>query len=727
MDRMRCYALQAGQSDPTIYFFPIGHDDPASLLHLGDADGDPFDFGALSTSQLSQLAFLFGGIGDARHLFSSIIGLHAAYKKLDEPEKAAFKVHITALDLQPSVLARDLCLLLLLDQLARAEKGTELRAELLATVLYVYLGVVIPPYCHTRFTEVVNVALVILERQPWRLPPWLHATDRSIAGMLETLTYWSNELEGKVPQGMLDHHRPQLDGEDGDHSLPGVADEERWYRGTKVFMPPASLRGRHDGFDEAWEAIRSSGQDEDIQRLLDEANAHILSTWKPNISFFDPQTKATQDYPFLDINLFNVIKSFHRFVITVPSAAADDEPTSFQVAEQFFGVAADGLAELRSCIKIEFLQGDLFYDLTTMRLDPGSDRPAEFPRSFDRMWLSDIPDFTHGQLTEAIYCIPGLQLEKGSVAGFNCILNKGIWADANQFFYTYTLLYPEEVSQYLGCRVLQASPSQPIILKRLELPLPLESLASQTDLSTWLTRVLFSILVPGTIPPHIYYPGNIVLFTTLLIHLAEVGFSTEWLSSFLNIILANTMETDLAPYLGQLPIPTSERDRRVERRTVNLAPWHVDFERVLAVVWDVLPFDVALPPAFPRSSKELVSLAVHASLDNFTPSTRDSLPKQLPVMALLFFRPASGTSADQFAKSVDEVLEGRLEADGAVHIATVVDVFDMASETIQWTMSRARVEGMKAEGGWVMAPYRFDVRESVVVSPFSLDEWKEST
>ena len=93
----------------------------------GEDDQDPLHLDQLSMARLSQLSFLFGGVGDgkvlypsqyecvlkrltARHVFGSIIGVNRAFQKLTEAKKTRFKVHMTLLDIHPMVLARDLCL-----------------------------------------------------------------------------------------------------------------------------------------------------------------------------------------------------------------------------------------------------------------------------------------------------------------------------------------------------------------------------------------------------------------------------------------------------------------------------------------------------------------------------------------------------------------------------------------------------------------------------------------
>ena len=283
---------------------------------------------------------------------------------------------------------------------------------------------------------------------------------------------------------------------------------------------------------------------------------------------------------------------------------------------------------------------------------------------------------------------------------------------------SYTLLLLSEVPRYLGCCITKMDVAGLIKVQREKTPRPLDKLASRDELKTWLSRILFCTLCPGQTSQkqmdRVHYPNNLVVFIDLLIHLHNVGYPSHWLSGFLSTVLADTLVSDVAPYLGNFPIPVSERIRRVQKRKVNLAPWHADLEHVLAVSYEALPFPIALPSGFATSADDIGAFTVYAPLHNFDMATRSDIYKvTFPVISLLFFKDGSPyfKSPKYGADKVPEILEGKLGTKGEVHIVTIVDAFDMLSETIRWRMSRQRVRKMKDEG-WSMAPYRHDVRVS---------------
>jgi len=62
------------------------------------------------------------------------------------------RFHLTALDIHPTAIARDLVFLFLLDQLVDGQTiAPETKAEVIATHMYAFSGVVMPDYCHKRW------------------------------------------------------------------------------------------------------------------------------------------------------------------------------------------------------------------------------------------------------------------------------------------------------------------------------------------------------------------------------------------------------------------------------------------------------------------------------------------------------------------------------------------------------------------------------------------------
>lgn len=70
---------------------------------------------------------------------------------MSKSQKAVARFHLTALDIHPAIIARNLVFMLLLNELVDGQTVTpEARAEVIATYMYAFVGVVVPDYCNKR-------------------------------------------------------------------------------------------------------------------------------------------------------------------------------------------------------------------------------------------------------------------------------------------------------------------------------------------------------------------------------------------------------------------------------------------------------------------------------------------------------------------------------------------------------------------------------------------------
>lgn len=221
-----------------------------------------------------------------------------------------------------------------------------------------------------------------------------------------------------------------------------------------------------------------------------------------------------------------------------------------------------------------------------------SSRPIDFSKAFTRMWLSNVPDYTHGPINMALYVVPNVEISPQATVAANCLLNTELWPDDDRYYHTYTFLAIKELPKFLGCRVISISPYTTVVLVSSTFPIPLKELASRNELTIWLTRIRLCTIRPWYSRPTpclVHYPDNLVVFVDLLIHLDKVGFLAHWLTEFLGRVLLNDLVTDIIPSLGVFPILLEERTQRVPMHRINLDPWNLELKTVLAGGYKVLP------------------------------------------------------------------------------------------------------------------------------------------
>ena len=158
-------------------FYTISNEDPKSALGGRFVEGKEQSDRVALTSSSRSIRIFFGGVGDGRHVLCTLLDLHRRLPSYAPP------VELTLNDVKPQVLARDLLVLVLLQDLGSSLAGQATDAiepgtpvALAALQLYfVYLGVFLPPEQHARLGATLHrlasseapPALVSCSKETW--------------------------------------------------------------------------------------------------------------------------------------------------------------------------------------------------------------------------------------------------------------------------------------------------------------------------------------------------------------------------------------------------------------------------------------------------------------------------------------------------------------------------------------------------------------------------------
>ncbi len=253
-------------------------------------------------------------------------------------------------------------------------------------------------------------------------------------------------------------------------------------------------------------------------------------------------------------------------------------------------------------------------------------------------------------------------------------------------------------------------PNSHITLVPQILPRPLCELASKAELIVWLPRVFVYTILPGYsshIPTaRIINSGNLVMFVDLLVHLRRVGFPPHWLGDFLGVVLSNSLVTDVVPYSGQWPVPLEEQDKRVPKRKVDVDPWLVDLESILADAYEAIPFRFVHPVNFARWSSGIGLFQLDI------PANPIMAQDKLTGVFLVFYaRPFVKCIHHNLTTKMWDVFEGHrlVDQDKKFYVLTATETVDMYHRVIRWRMSKVRMTKLRKEK-WQMAVYRSDLR-----------------
>ncbi|PBK66932.1 hypothetical protein ARMSODRAFT_1020905 [Armillaria solidipes] len=483
-----------------------------------------------------------------------------------------------------------------------------------------------------------------------------------------------------------------VSGNDKSRRSSQFSNEEAWYSGiTQCFIPPKVLRARHKSFDELWAGISQSP----TQVLKKQARKHIERTWKPNPSLFDGVQEVKFDYPSVEFNAFEMVEQITQFNSRMglsKERKMDEDCPAYSISE------------IR-----ELLQGDVSQEL--MKMAHGIDnRPSNFPRTFTRMWLSNVPDYTHGPMNMAVFAMPNLETEPDASVAANCLLNPSLWKDSgDNLIYKY-VAYIVEFARFFGCHIVVSGPWDAIEFSAKPLPRPLSTLATREELIVWLTRVFITTILP---------PGTTVPW--LLMRLPTIGYPTHWISEYLNTLLDDNLITDLVPYRGKFPIPLSEPARCAPCRRVNLSPWLAEFETIIALSYEAPPFPVSLR----LRRDDIRTYEAPLSIKDFGPLTlMEKFGNYDPVFSLVFYK--RGTLvASMIQRTNRDTLVNVFEkghGKGEVYVLSVLEQFGITKGSVRWKMGNETVAKMKEEN-WAFVAYRLDCHE--INSSIVADRWWE--
>lgn len=140
-----------------------------------------------SSTKNPNVSFFFGGIGDARHLYRTLIGI-ASHEK--QPKATEKNYHFTLNDINKCALARDLINLTPLDDLSQlGNLSSDEAIEILTTVYFIFIGTMMPQAAFDLLHKTIDRALEALKTGQ-QLLSWVYLHQLDIKFYIEAFTLW---------------------------------------------------------------------------------------------------------------------------------------------------------------------------------------------------------------------------------------------------------------------------------------------------------------------------------------------------------------------------------------------------------------------------------------------------------------------------------------------------------------------------------------------------------
>lgn len=470
------------------------------------------------------------------------------------------------------------------------------------------------------------------------LPYWLAIPQSYSVPIADVLRTWQRDPEGitaEVVQDIVTNDLgPQSGAAEGSESKlsAGIQKEFEFYkRSLALFPEPGWCKTNeatlYDLIDKVYTKPKARKQvSKDIKSL-------VASTWKINPTYFDlddkhnPLPKPSDVRPAVE----DFASEFFNFT------GIDPPETQLHIyfyAEAFFRSVAKALRKVSKHMAVEISVCDVVQYLEELRWSkgqelgiPSSEQIHRF-QGFDRLHLSNIPDYVGGSMFLHLFVAPVTKAHKEAFATTNCLRNPQQWPRLTEYDSEYlTLSEPKFVQRafaiiYRGDWELEdksiAMPCSatsmfglPMINYQKWAPLPhftraYDKLLNKVQLTQWLQGLFFKIALPAPqscqFTMKIFTSLNFSIFLRLLVHLHTLGYPSHSLAAVLTDIITNRVVTRVRPP-QRSPLRSEELQswQSNTAQKLSTAPFVAGMSTLTSIFLTVLPFpllvsDKIVPP-----------------------------------------------------------------------------------------------------------------------------------
>ncbi|EQB51950.1 hypothetical protein CGLO_08458 [Colletotrichum gloeosporioides Cg-14] len=252
-------------------------------------------------------------------------------------------------------------------------------------------------------------------------------------------------------------------------------DDKEFAELAVVFGDTAFTRRREPELIPLLEAFRA-GNPGSKKQLLEQVD----SQWVVNQTVLDMDyEKRTREesgpgmLPNWDFNPADILKNLpNPMTAMMGMMGSSDNSGVLKGISEFFDLLSVSVMSLHERLKIELIAGEmadvferLQYDGMEHRKQKPTDSeaidPTLFPRAYDRIHLSNIPDYVGGPLTALMYGMPLLHEGRPSNLRFNNLLNPPMFDTHDHFLAEYMLMHDaKQVADHFGA-VREIDPNAP--------------------------------------------------------------------------------------------------------------------------------------------------------------------------------------------------------------------------------------------------------------------------
>ncbi|KAF2145383.1 uncharacterized protein K452DRAFT_295032 [Aplosporella prunicola CBS 121167] len=428
--------------DDVTEYFTVGTDIQQSLLETTDIS-------------CPLTSFLFAGIGDARHMHATLVDI--ANQERQSGKASQTRYHFTIVDWKPAVIARNIIVFLLLEELTDKSITSckEKKEEILATLFYVYIGVIMPPKAYEKLQRTISAAISFLNAPDGSLQ-WIQVPEKDKASIRGSFQRWQQEVAPvyttkRMREQVYVHLEEQASEGEGLLSQvkppPSCKKDCTMFAAAAVLIPPKSF------LEEDSLGLSTILTKKSPERAMRGAWLQKLdNNWMPNVTLIDlewpppPPPPRENDYfwvghePVRDFG-FGSLKCYPA-----------NPKCMYDYAADYFMRLGDALDHVKSRVRVEAIVGDMAETCEKIRYGLLEHRqsikhaeetcangnhsfsPEEYPQLYDRIHMSNIPDYIRGTLSSFLFAAPVTKpSDRCAYFRSNCLLNRQQFAGPSHF------------------------------------------------------------------------------------------------------------------------------------------------------------------------------------------------------------------------------------------------------------------------------------------------------
>ncbi|KAK4444817.1 hypothetical protein QBC34DRAFT_442177 [Podospora aff. communis PSN243] len=677
--------------DNVTKYYAIGHDTADNLFD---------DRLQKSSSAQDSVALMFCGSGDARHVLTTLV--MTGYREMEREKDLCKNLHITLVDINAAAISRTLILLDMIVAYSILKIKKTPGIEDAPTVMaYLYVAQVMPAVVNEKLQMHIETLLVGLEDENEPLFDWLYLPPATRQAVARVLRRWRNPPQDRcysphlIRQTILAKLRREriktsfMYGQNSRMKAePGLEFDRATFDDLGVVLPPKGFAERRDEPLVAMVEEYRKGSKAARQQLA----AHIDQNWVTNLTLID------FDYSETCNNADDPLFPKDTDEAKVPSIEGDPTDLAMMLPEilkgkgvlesvgSFFAVTALILIQFgtENRLMIEATVGEMTDTMERIRWDclesrsPSPDAkidPAKFPHKYDRIHMSNIPDYIDGLFPVALYARPLLRENDTSNLRFTVLLNPPEFRSHRDYQSEYLALHDDDriKDHFAMARIsgyTQGEDDNPqakaAMLQGMRMNAGYSHLNAESidflaegyivwgqhaikqlsrgkdllprpALEKWLHAFFLKICVPFPRPAitmsPVYTPLNLTAFLRLIAHLASLGYPAHWLSSILTDLCSGTIKTTArAP---QAVITTPEPLSAVHARlTMSTAPWAAELSALVSIWSPLLPFGLTSPPGHLLAPNEIAEFSISFQDVHF----KDTSQLRVPHFILVFWK-----------------------------------------------------------------------------------------